>query len=150
MRTADVSTRAEMRPAAAAAKMTTTEMAASGMASADTTTAVRCSATVTSATSRRRISGGGQNGQDNQNDNSLEFCHDSSIGFANELRQQLRRQLKRSNAQCPAGVPDRNCLTDVVRPGFIGATGPISRKNHGDTVPMSALNNRGQTGWRRR
>jgi crotonobetainyl-CoA:carnitine CoA-transferase CaiB-like acyl-CoA transferase len=130
MRTADVSTPAEMRSAAAASKMTTTEMAASGMASADTTTAVRCSATMTSATSRRRISGGGQNGQDNQNDKSLEFCHDSSIGFANELRQQLRRQSKRSNAQCPARVPDRNCLTDVVRPGFIGATGPISRKNH--------------------
>jgi hypothetical protein len=124
MRTADVSTPAEMRPAAAASKMT-----ASGMASADTAAAVRCPATMTSAASlRRRISGGGQNGQDNENDKGFEFCHYGSISFANQLPQQLRRQSKPSNAQCPAGVPDWKRLTDVVRPGFIGATDPISGK----------------------
>lgn len=114
MRSADVSTPAEMRPDAAASERpaaAASEMTATGMASADMATTVWCPATMTSATSlRRRISGRGQNGQDNENDKSFEFCHYSSIGFANELRQQLRRQSKPDNAQCPAGVPDGNVL----------------------------------------
>jgi hypothetical protein len=60
---------------------TTTEMAAA---------TVRCPAAVTSATPlRRRVSGGGQNGHENDNDEGSKFCHDCSIDLANELREQL-------------------------------------------------------------
>jgi hypothetical protein len=61
---------------------TTTEMAAAAT--------VRCPAAVTSATPlRRRVSGGGQNGHENDNDEGSKFCHDCSIDLANELREQL-------------------------------------------------------------
>jgi hypothetical protein len=51
---------------------------------------VRCPAAVTSATPlRRRVSGGGQNGHENDNDEGSKFCHDCSIDLANELREQL-------------------------------------------------------------
>ena len=101
---------AEMRSAAAgevtAAEVAPTEMAttaevgaATQMAAATTevgtttemAAAMRCAtAAVTSATPlRRRVSGGGQNGHENENDEGSKFCHDCSIDLANELREQL-------------------------------------------------------------
>jgi hypothetical protein len=74
----------EMTAATAEVGTTATEVRAStNMAAAST---VRCSAAMTSATPaaplRRRISGGSQNGHQNENDQGSKFCHDYSIDLA--------------------------------------------------------------------
>ena len=129
---------AEMRPAAArevaAAEMTATDMATAttevgttatvGATTEMTASTVWRSAAVTSATAaslRRRISGGGQNGHEYEDNEGSGFCHDYSIGFANELRSAVLEMLKRYNACRMPGFPMRagtESLTDVAKSRF--------------------------------
>jgi hypothetical protein len=82
----------EMATATTEVGTTTTDVGTTAEMAAAT---VRCAAAVTSAAPaaslRRRISGGGQNGHKNENDEGSKFCHDYSIDLANELREQLWR-----------------------------------------------------------
>jgi hypothetical protein len=99
-----------------------TEMTASAEVGTPTemtaTPAVRRAAAMTAATSaamRRRVSRGGQNGHENENDKGSKFCH--GVGLASELRQQRGRMLEWDNSRTMLEFPaprGRKRLTDVV------------------------------------
>jgi|GEM_PF-6673275 len=121
---AHAGTAAEMRSAATtdmdAAATATSEMTASAAdMSATPATAsagVRCAAAAATSTLRTRVSAGGQDGHNNENDESFECRHGNFNRLARELQAQLHRHHKAvTRARFPGSRPGRCRWRDLRR-----------------------------------
>ena len=113
---AHAGTAAEMRSAATAemdaAAMTTSDMSATPAAAS---AGVRCAAAAT-AMLRSRVSAGGQDGHNNENDESFECRHGNFNRLARELQAQLHRHHKAvTRARFPGSRPGRCRWRDLRR-----------------------------------